>query len=356
MKAAVACGGTGGHIFPGLAVAQELKERGHSVDLWVSGRDIESLSLKDWDGGKVSVNASGFPSGISLRHIVSAFRILISIMKCRKLMRQTRPDVLLAMGSYASVGPVIAACTLKVPIVLHEANVIPGRAISFLSRFATKVAITFPETRAYIKNIDMVETGFPVRRGINLAGRGSSHSKFTVLVTGGSQGARRLNEISSDAFCKMKNDGHDFHVIHLSGMTDRDTVHEKYAAAGVSAEVTGFLADMGSAYGSSDIAVCRAGAATCCELAACGVPALLIPLPTSMHGHQLANARSFERTGAADVMEERDLAPQTLADYIEHCMSDPGKLASMRQAMRQRARADAAVRIADLAESLSTSL
>jgi UDP-N-acetylglucosamine--N-acetylmuramyl-(pentapeptide) pyrophosphoryl-undecaprenol N-acetylglucosamine transferase len=129
MKVAVACGGTGGHVFPGLATARELLSRGHEVTLWMTGRETEQSALRDWDGPVVQVPARGFPSGISLRSLQTAWKLAQAVRQCRKRMRQDRPDVLLAMGSYASVGPCAAARLLGVPIVLHEANVIPGRAV-----------------------------------------------------------------------------------------------------------------------------------------------------------------------------------------------------------------------------------
>lgn len=355
MKIAIACGGTGGHIFPGLASAEVLKDRGHSVELWLSGRDVEKLSLSGWDGNVVAVKSSGFPAGLSLRWFSAGAKMVNAILCCRRIMKKNPPDIVLAMGGYASVGPILSGYMLGIPVCLHEANVIPGRAISFLSRFARIVAISFKETRSYLRRKSLVETGFPVRRGMLVRNAVRSPDVFTILVMGGSQGAHHLNEVVSEALILLKGRGMDFHVIHLSGRNDLDLLREKYDKSEVSSEVIAFLAEMNRAYAAADIAVCRSGAASCAELAVCGVPALFVPLPSSMRGHQLANAVAMARTGAADVMEESELTPDKLADFIHGYSKDAHKISNMRRAMKDRAMPDAAEKIADMLEQIGLS-
>ena len=159
MKVIVACGGTGGHAFPGLAVAAELKRRGHEVVVWDSGRDIESSVMKSWDGPVFSTGARQLSPK-------NAFSILASILRCRKEMKRAKPDALLAMGSYSSLPPVLAARMCKVKVFLHEANTVPGKAVEFLSRFADTVAISFDMTARYLKDVKTVRTGLPVRASI----------------------------------------------------------------------------------------------------------------------------------------------------------------------------------------------
>ena len=149
MNIAVACGGTGGHIFPGLATARVLQARGHAVTLWLAGRDVEACSVADWPGATVHIRASGFPSGLSLRSVASVWRMAAAVATAWRRLRETQPDVLLCMGSYASVGPCLAARMLGIPVVLHEANAVPGRAISLLVRFASRVAVGFDEARPW---------------------------------------------------------------------------------------------------------------------------------------------------------------------------------------------------------------
>ena len=347
LRIAIACGGTGGHIFPGLATAQVLKDRGHEVELWLSGRDIEEASIADWDGRIISVKACGFPTRVSLKCIPIAWTLWRCFINCRWMMRKSKPDVILAMGSYASVGPVLAARSLGVPVVLHEANAIPGRAIGFLSRFAAVVAVSFADAANHLKNAKTDLTGFPVRKEIQ---QGKGISELTVLIMGGSQGAHRINEVAIEAMALLKGRGLDFSVIHIAGRTDEEMVGAAYKRSGVSATVHAFTSDMNEVYAAATLAVCRSGAASCSELAIAGVPALFIPLPTSMYNHQFENARAFAKSGAADVLEQNDLTPVKLADYIESCGKDPQKLADMKKAMLELACPDSTDRLADLVE------
>ena len=199
----LACGGTGGHIFPGLATGCVLKDRGHAVTLWLAGKDVEQAAVRGWEGPVITVPAEGFIAGLSWRSLKTAFRLIGASRRCHGRMSADRPDVLLAMGSYASIGPATAAFRLRVPVVLHEANVIPGRAVTMLAGRATAIAAAFEETRFYLRRHEVVLTGMPLRREV-LAARSveiprPAPPRFTVLVTGGSRGARRLNRVVSRA-------------------------------------------------------------------------------------------------------------------------------------------------------------
>ena len=353
MKVAVACGGTGGHIFPGLATADALRERGHDVTLWLAGKDVETPALKSWTGRLITVPSEGLPSGFSLRTVRALWRILRAVRECRRIMKVEQPDVLLAMGSYASVGPVAAALSRRVPVVLHEANVLPGRAIALFAKRATAVAASFEESRFYLKRKEIVITGMPIRKELEAAaGRARpadvNRNLFTVLVMGGSRGAHRLNDVVSAALAQIHKLGHKIQVIHLTGVADEEAVRKVYADAGVPARVHAFSSDMASIYAVTDLAICRSGAATCGELAMFAVPALLVPYPFAARDHQMANARALEKDGAADVVPERDLGVAWLMDYVAGCMSDSGRLARMSASARSRAPGSAAVRLAEL--------
>ncbi len=353
MKIAVACGGTGGHIFPGLATAYILRQRGHDVTLWLAGKDVEAPAVRNWKGAVVTVPAEGLASGFSLRTVRAVGRLLFAAWTCRRIMRASRPRVLLAMGSYASVGPVAAALSLRIPVVLHEANVLPGRAVRLFSRYASAVAGSFEETRFYLRRKDLVVTGMPVRREIEEAAlahppRSSPQDVFTVLVMGGSRGAHRLNELVSESIAQIHAQGHALRVIHLTGFADEAAMREAYAKAGANADVRGFAADMPALYAAADLAICRSGAATCAELAAFALPALLVPYPFAANDHQTANARAMEKAGAVDVVPEHDLGVPWLVDYIVGCMRSPARLAKMSAAFRSRATPSAAESLADL--------
>lgn len=357
MKVAVACGGTGGHVFPGLATARELLRRGHEVTLWLTGRDTEQSARRDWDGPIVEVPARGFPSGISFRSLQTCLKLAHAVGQCRAEMRKDRPDVLLAMGSYASVGPCGAARWLGVPIVLHEANVIPGRAVRLFSRSAAAVAAGFEETRYHLRKAKLSVVGVPLRAELTEAARDlppretAVHSPFRLLVVGGSMGAHRLNDVVAATLARMKNSGSDVSVSHLTGKEDEAEVRAVYQAAAIPAEVIAFTTYMAPLYHSADLAICRAGASTCAELAFFGVPALFVPYPLAAMDHQTANARALEKRGVADVVDESALTPEWLEAYLAQTMRKPERLARLREAALREGVKDGTAALATLVET-----
>ncbi len=364
MKIGIACGGTGGHIFPGLAVAEALRQRGHTVVLWLAGKPGEDLATAGWDGPIVTVYARGVSSHAPQAIMATCFRLAKAVLQCRQSMRAFAPEVLLAMGSYASVGPVLAARWLKIPVVLHEANVVPGRAIKFLGRWAEAVAVGFEETRKHLAHRRLVVTGMPVRQ-VNDASSaiGDRQSaignwsaiipgKFTLLVMGGSRGAHRLNEIVSQAIVRMQNEGQALQVIHLAGPADAASLREVYRQAGVPHAVFGFLHEMPRAYRQASLAICRSGASTCAELSCYGVPALLVPYPFAIHQHQTANADALASAGSADICDEQILTVDWLVGYVAGLMCNPARLANMREAALRRITNDPASTLAGLVEEI----
>ena len=356
MKVAVACGGTGGHVFPGLATARELLRRGHEVTLWLTGRDTEQSARKDWDGPVVEVPARGFPSGISFKSFQTAWKLVQAVQQCRRAMRRNRPDVLLAMGSYASVGPCGAARLLGVPIVLHEANVIPGRAVRLFSGTAAAVAAGFEETRYHLRKAKLAVVGIPLREELTEAARAlplrdsAVHTPFRLLIVGGSMGAHRLNEVAVEALARLKKEELAFTVTHLTGRDDEIAVRAAYQAAGVEAEVIAFTKYMAPLYHAADLAICRAGASTCAELAYFGVPALFVPYPSAAMDHQTANARALEKRGTADVVDESALTPEWLEAYLAQTLRKPERLARLREAAHKEGVKDGTAALATLVE------
>ena len=353
MKIIVACGGTGGHAFPGLAVAEELRSRGHEVTVWDSGRDIESSVMKRWDGDI-------FSTGARQLHPKNALAILRSILRCRGEMKKAKPDALLAMGSYSSLPPVLAARWCKVPVFLHEANTVPGKAVDFLSRFAKTVAISFDMTAKCLPLVKTVKTGLPVRNEIASGTRFDfiPENAFVVFVTGGSQGAHAVNELMMDALVmfdkeiKSRAGARPLYIIHQTGAKDEGRVMATYAQAVIPSRVHAFETKMADAFASADIVVARAGASTCFELAACGKPAFLIPLPTAMRDHQHFNADAFVSAGAADEGVQAKLTSSQICRYLVDKYEHPEKLAVMGEKMRSLATPGAAKAVADLVEGL----
>ena len=351
MKIVVACGGTGGHAFPGLAVAEELARRGHEVTIWDSGRDIESSVLKSWQGATFSTGARPLAAK-------NALAIGRSILRCRKEMKRTKPDALLAMGSYSSLPPVLAARWCGVKVYLHEANTVPGKAVEFLARFAEKVAISFKMTARFLPNAKTVVTGLPVRASIASGARFPfiPPNAFVVFVTGGSQGAHAVNELASKALSGLKkelvreNAARPLYVIHQTGVKDEGMVMAEYAAVGLPSRVHAFEDEMANAFASADLVVARAGASTCFELAACGKPALLVPLPSAIRDHQHYNAEAYVAAGAADEGVQAKLTPLAVCRYLKNKYDHPESLAAMSAKMKSLACPDAAARVADLVE------
>ena len=352
MKIVVACGGTGGHAFPGLAVAEELVKRGHEVTVWDSGRDVESSVLKRWKGAVFSTGARPLAAK-------NALPILRAVLRCRKEMRRTRPDALLAMGSYSSLPPVLAARSCGVKVYLHEANTVPGKAVEFLARFAETVAISFAMTTRFLPGAKTAVTGLPVRAGIASGTRFPfiPPNAFVVFVTGGSQGAHAVNQLLSKALVLLKKElsatpsSRPLYVIHQTGVKDEGEVMAAYAAAGVPARVHAFEDEMANAFASADVVVARAGASTCFELAACGRPALLIPLPSAVRDHQHFNAEAFAAAGAADEGVQAKLTASSVCRYLRHKAERPESLAAMAAKMKALATPDAAARVAALIEA-----
>lgn len=348
---AVACGGTGGHIYPGLATARALRDRGHHVTLWLSGKNVESTVLQGWKGPVVTIPSEGFQFG-PMRSMLTAFRIFTAVIRCWIAMFRHRPDAVLAMGSYSSIGPCLAARLRRIPVVLHEANAVPGRAVRMLAGKAACIAICFEATRFHLKGLNLISTGMPLRPEMKRADLRPSTSDFQLLVMGGSGGAHAVNEMVSEAVCLLKSQGAEFtvQVTHLTGPADESHIRRRYEAAGVNADVCAFTQEMAGLYEKADLAICRAGASTCAELGVFGLPALLIPYPHAASDHQTANAQALEKVGAADVVQQSEMTMEWLADYIRALMDDPERLESMRKRALREDSLNAAVKLAETVE------
>ena len=346
MKYAVTCGGTGGHVFPGVATAAALKAAGDDAALILSGRGVEGMSAAGWTGEIMAV-----PCPPLRKHPFAVFKAIAAAFR---QLKKYEPDALLAMGSYSSVAPVLAARILRIPVVLHEANAVPGLANRFLSRFASAVAISFPDAgRFFPRGLRIVDTGMPARSGISApSGEPRDFTSGTavpvLLVMGGSQGARAVNSLVVSAASVLASRGRRFKIIHLAGRAGEDAVKAAYSAAGADAEVIGFSNEMNRLYSEADICVSRSGAASCFELCLAELPSILIPLPTAARDHQTANAAVLAGCGAAVRVVQNELTPESLADAISALADDTAKRSAMRKALKLLARPDAALSLADL--------
>jgi len=356
LKIGVACGGTGGHVLPGLATATLLKERGHDVALWLAGRDIENNIIKKWDGVKILIPGSGFRRFLSLDFLLFWGGFIRSFVKAFNIMKSCDYNVFLAMGSYASAGPVMAAKVLKIPVIFHEANVIPGRALYFLSWAATAVAVSFQQTANLFKHRNIVHTGYPLRKSIvKIASSMISDNTrpFTIMVVGGSQGATFLNHVVTESLCKLQETKADFRVIHLTGSYDYEYVQTKYKSCGVKSTVYCFLNEIETAYKEADFVISRAGAGSCFEIMYFGIPALLIPYPYASRNHQLANAMTMKQIGGFEVIEQKELSVEKLKLYLQDVMTNKQKLDTMKFKLKNITKIDGTPNLADLVERLA---
>lgn len=350
MKIAIACGGTGGHIYPGLAVAKELKDRGCEVNLLLAGKKIEDKITEDYADKIISICSCGMTGkAISFQTLKSSILVTHSIFRFLFEFIHDKPDMLLAMGSYSSVGPVIAAKIYHIPIFLHEGNAVPGRAIKFLSRFATKIAVSFDGVEKYFQPSKIVFTGFPIRDNLDekFTNEEFTKSKFTILIMGGSQGAHILNEVATNSICNYEKKD-DLQVIHLAGELDTNMVKQKYMNASIDALVFPFLKEIGKAYNEANIAICRSGAASCTELAAFGIPAIFIPYPHAIGNHQYHNAMVAKEANAAYLIKEADLTEDKIHKLLDDITSEPDTLHLMKQNMSSLYKGNPAKKIADL--------
>ncbi len=343
---AIACGGTGGHIHPALAVADLLRAGGHALSLILSGtRAAERPAERGWQGPLLKSGARPIRDP----------RNLLAFFRCRAFLRRQRPDVLFATGGYTCVPPVLAARSLGIPVVLHEANSLAGQAVRFLSRHlaVAAVATSFAETAAQLPWVRVVHTGLPLRQGVLSALERARRARraegaFSVFVTGGSQGAHGMNLLVAPVLASLAVGDPHVRILHQCGEADVAALREVYAKTPGQVEVVPFVEDMGTAYGQADLVIARAGAATCFELARCAVPSILIPLPLAKDDHQRRNAEALVKCGGALCLDQRATTPHQLAEAIRQIYSDPLLRTIMREALADLPRPDAARAVATL--------
>ncbi len=354
MKVDISCGGTGGHILPGLAVAEELERRGHGVRLWLTGRDTEQILSGNWDGPVLKVRAAGLQRPFTPSGLASLAKFLLSCRKSILLLKKDRPDVLLAMGGYASAPPAAAARFRKIPLVLHEGNAVPGKAVRLLAPYADCVAVAYASACGFLNARRTEVTGFPLpeSRPADSFMCSPAGNEITVLVTGGSQGAEFLNCTGADAACSLSGEVA-LYVIHIAGKGDVSAIRRKYAEAGIHADVVDFIQDMYKVYTCADIAIGRAGAAFCAEICRFGVPSILIPYPYASSAHQRLNAEGLEYQGGVRILDQSETDCAELARVIREFVENNELRESMKRALAAAADNCAAQRVVDVLENVA---
>lgn len=354
MKVVLAGGGTGGHVFPALALARELRSRDIEALMIGTARGLEASAFTA-EGFSVEIIRVERLRGMAVPAQAKSLVLLPqALIHALVLLGRHRPQVVVGMGGYAA-GPVSMAAVLRrIPLLIHEQNLALGMTNRVLARVADMVAVTFEETRPLLGR-EVVVTGNPVRREILEADRRKGCEAFhldpgkvTLLVFGGSQGARQINQAVTEALPHLVAWQDRLQIVHATGERDRGGMEEAYRAWRGEARVLPFIQDMASAYAAADLVVSRAGATTIAELTALGKPALLIPYPFATNDHQRVNAEEVVRAGGARLILDRDLTGRRLAGEIQKLLTDRSLLAAMGRAAQGLGRPQASSHLADL--------
>ena len=359
MRVLIAAGGTGGHIYPGIAVAKEILRREPKSEVRFVGtaRGLES-KLVPQAGFELSIIDSAGLKNVGL--IARARGLLVlpkSLRDAGKAISQFRPDVVIGAGGYVSGPVVLTAALRKLPTLVMESNALPGWTNRVLARFVDKAAVSFDAALPYFRGKAVV-TGNPVRREFfeipqrkrDATGRG----QFSILVFGGSQGAHAINEAMIAALPSLESLKDALRITHQTGEADFEMARAAYLAAGWGerASVRKYIDNMVAAFADVDLVVCRAGATTTAELIAAGKASLMIPFPFAADDHQRRNAEALDRAGAGRMILQQDLSGERLAQEIAKLVREPKRITAMEQAARQLARGDAAAAVVDLIEKL----
>jgi len=352
MRAVIAGGGTGGHVIPALAIAQELQSRyGCATTFLGTSRGIETR-LVPKAGFELKLIEVGQLNRVSLATRCKTLASLpLSILEARRILRDLRPDVLISVGGYASGPGSLAAISMGLPVMVFEPNVVPGMANRRIARWARAAAVHFEQTGKFFKRYKV--TGVPVRRSFFELPAPAPGKLPTLLVFGGSQGAKAINRAVVEAAPELHRRMPNLRIIHQTGEREYPTVADAYAKASVPASVSAFIDDMPSTFAASDLIVCRSGASTVAEIAAAGKAAIFVPLPTAADDHQRHNAETLVKQGAALMLQEKELTPQRLVETVVEVLGDPERLVRIGTAARNLAHPNAAAEIAAMAAELA---
>ena len=331
----IACGGTGGHLFPGLAVAETLHARGHEVLLLVSEKEIDTVALRDHpEFRREKLPSIGMPSVLSPAFLRFLKRGWESFSACRQLYSRYKPVAVLGMGGFTSAAPLLAAKLSGIPCFLHESNAIAGRANRLAARWADSVLLGLQACETSFPGKNCIVTGTPVRKNLGKSlSKAEARKAFglnpaapTLLVMGGSQGAAGINQLIFKAAPYLREfrtaDGLPLQVIHLTGDRDDTLAAINYQREGVTAYVAAFHHRMEEAYSAADLVVSRAGAASLGELSQFALPSLLIPFPFAADQHQHRNAEVFRDVGASELLEEKATDPEAFALLVRNLLED----------------------------------
>jgi UDP-N-acetylglucosamine--N-acetylmuramyl-(pentapeptide) pyrophosphoryl-undecaprenol N-acetylglucosamine transferase len=353
-------GGTGGHIFPALAVAQELRARGaraepggtkYLIEFLGTQRPLEARLIPGAGFPLRTIKAAGLKGMGGLRGLRNLMVLPRTVVETAMVLHDFQPQVVVGVGGYLA-GPVMVEAALQgIPTLLIEPNAVPGFTNRALAPVVRLAAVGFEQAARFYGEKARV-TGLPVRAAFHAIPPKRHEAPFTILIVGGSQGSRAINELVTQCAPLLAGESGQLKVVHQTGEREYNAVRKAFLEQGVTAEVHAFIEDMPGAFAQADLVVSRAGATAVSELAAAGKAALLVPFPAATDQHQLANARALERVGAARVILQAELTPERLMREIHELLSEPRRLMQMEQAAKTVAPLDAAAHIADLVEEM----
>ena len=344
----MAGGGTGGHVIPALAVARELRSRGHEVFFVGTERGVEHRLVPAENFPIEYVELGGLKNVSVMTRISSLWGLIRSSLAQSSRFRARTPDVVFSMGGYVAGPPVLAAIFLGIPVVVMEPNAVPGFTNRRIARWVKRALITFSDTARYFPEGRTEITGLPVREEFFALPRKRAGEPFTVLITGGSQGSRTLNNAARESWPLFKKAGTRIRLIQQTGTAMFDEMKAGWAQAGLQGEINPFISDMPTAFSQADLVVCRSGAGAVAELAAAGKPSVMIPFPFAADEHQLKNAEAFERVGAGRLALDSEWTGERMFAVVSELAGDPERMVNMGQAARKLAKPGAARRAADV--------
>jgi UDP-N-acetylglucosamine--N-acetylmuramyl-(pentapeptide) pyrophosphoryl-undecaprenol N-acetylglucosamine transferase len=345
----MAGGGTGGHVIPALAVARELRLRGHDAYFVGTARGAEAR-LVPAAGFKLElIQVGGIMNLGPLQKLLSVFQL---VLETATQLFTPRPAAVFSMGGYVAGPPVLAALLRGVPVVAMEPNAVPGLTNRWIARFVHRALLSFEETARYFPKGKTEITGLPVREEFFRIPPKAPGATFTILITGGSQGSRTLNHAARESWPMFAKAGLPVRIVHQTGLASFEETQRGFAESGLGGEVSAFIQDMAAAFAEADLIVCRSGAGAVAELAAAGKPAVLIPFPFAADDHQLRNAEAFEKAGAATLVLDREWNGERMFQTVSGLMKSPERLSAMAANARKLAHQGAAARAAEILEEI----
>jgi UDP-N-acetylglucosamine--N-acetylmuramyl-(pentapeptide) pyrophosphoryl-undecaprenol N-acetylglucosamine transferase len=359
MRVAIACGGTGGHLFPGLAVAEELRQRGHDTLLLVSPKQIDALALKGaQDQASHALPGIGWPGFLSPRVFTFGKNFFACWRECGRIYRDFQPTAVVGMGGFTSAVPLLLGRHLRLPTLIHESNAIPGRVTRYIAPLVNKTLLGFESCSNYLRRAHCVVTGTPVRRGLERIDRVTAAERFglnpalpVILVMGGSQGAHGINQLVLKTLPLWHQLREEVQFVHLAGQTDANIAEINYRRQRLTAVVQAFSTEMELFYSLADVVISRSGAASLTELSHYHLPSVLIPFPAAADDHQTFNARIFEQAGAARILVESKTSPEELYARVAEILNDQPLRSRMAEAAGTLAGEDAAKRMVEEIEA-----